>query len=342
MDYTMFLTRGAGFMSGNNYSGLQTADHGVDVIRLADEDNGVEVLIAPSLGNRAYAMNVHGSNILHMPAASIAELRELSGIPFLAPWANRIPGGGFRANGKWYAFNETLGVLRMHPEHVAIHGMITASDRWQVVAVGADAESAWVTSRFEFWRYPDLMANWPFAHEYEMTYRLAKGQLETFVKVRNLSSDTMPVVIGFHPYFTIPGVPRDTCAAHIPARTSVVVDEKLCATGEMRANTLPDPTPLATNTLDDGFTDLIRETDGLATFWLEGGGRRVEVVFGPKWQVGIVYAPRGHEYICFEPMAAITNGVNLAAEGKYGALQTVEPGGEWSESFRVRTTGFSR
>jgi aldose 1-epimerase len=315
-------------------------DHGVDVVRLADAAHDVEVFIAPSLGNRAYAMNVRGANILHMPASNISELRELSGIPFLAPWANRIPGGGFRANGNWYAFNESLGVLRIHNNHVAIHGMLTSSNLWQVIDAGADSSGAWVTSRLEFWRYPALMANWPFAHEYEMKYGLAGGELEISIAVKNLSREPMPVVVGFHPFFTIPGVARAECIAHIPARQAVAVDELLCATGELRPNFLTDPTPLAGLVLDDGFTDLIRETDGQSAFWLEGGGRRIEVAFGPKWQVGIVYAPSGHEFVCFEPMAAITNGINLASEGKYAALQTVDPDGVWRESFHVRGLHF--
>jgi aldose 1-epimerase len=314
----------------------------VDVVRLVDSARGIEVLIAPSLGNRAYAMNVNGLNILHMPARNVSELRELSGIPFLAPWANRIPGGGFHANGKWYAFNESLGVLRMHPEHVAIHGMLTASNLWQVADAGADSTGAWVVSRLEFWRYPPMMANWPFAHHYEMTYMLAGGELEISIAVKNVSSEPMPVVIGFHPYFTIPGVPRSECTAHIPARSAVVVDERLCATGELRVNSLPDPTPLANHLLDDGFTDLNREPGGDAIFWLEGRGRRIEVAFGPKWQVGVVYAPSGHEFICFEPMAAITNGVNLASEGKYADLQALGSGEVWRETFRVRALHFGQ
>jgi aldose 1-epimerase len=172
-----------------------------------------------------------------------------------------------------------------------------------------------------------------------MTYRLANGELETSITIRNLSAEPMPVAIGFHPYFRIPGVPRDTCTARIPARTAVVADSGLCATGEFRPNPLPDPLPLRGRTLDDGFTDLIRDSAGNALFVLEGGGTRIEVEFGPKWPVAVVYCPSGHEFICFEPMAAVTNGINLAAEGKYPGLQTLESGGTWSESFRVRTSG---
>ncbi|HEU5021190.1 MAG TPA: aldose 1-epimerase [Bryobacteraceae bacterium] len=320
------------------YKTERAQDHGVEIVRLTDAAQNVEVRIAPSAGNRAYEMNVNGANILHMPAASIAELREMSGIPFLAPWANRIP-HGFHANGKWFPWNESLGNLRMLQPHIAIHGMLPASNLWQITEATADADAAWVSSRLEFWRYPALMANWPFAHEYEMTYRLANGELETSIALRNLSAEPMPVAIGFHPYFRLPGVPRDNCTARIPARSAVVTDSGLCATGEFRANTLPDPLPLANLKLDDGFTDLIRDASGNAIFVLEGGGARLEVEFGLKWQVAVVYCPSGHEFICFEPMAAVTNGVNLAAEGKYPALQTLEPGDTWRESFRVRAAG---
>jgi hypothetical protein len=41
-----------------------------------------------------------------------------------------------------------------------------------------------------------------------------------------------------------------------------------------------------------------------------------------------------------EPMAAITNGINMAHEGKYPDLQTIPAGRKWSESFWIRATGF--
>ena len=63
------------------------------------------------------------------------------------------------------------------------------------------------------------------------------------------------------------------------------------------------------------------------------------MIYGPKYAVAVVYAPPNQNYICFEPMAAITNGVNLAHEGKYPDLQMVPPGGRWRESFWVRATG---
>ena len=83
------------------------------------------------------------------------------------------------------------------------------------------------------------MAQWPFAHEYEMTYSLADGTLEVRLTVVNLSSEPMPLMVGFHPYYRIPDIPRDDWVAHIPARQRVVADERLIPTGEMRPMDFP-------------------------------------------------------------------------------------------------------
>jgi aldose 1-epimerase len=84
--------------TAQNYTAQRTSDHGVAIIRLTDAANGVDVSIVPSIGNRAYEMNVHGKNILYFPSADVGEFQkrpELSGIPFLAPWANRLNEQGF-------------------------------------------------------------------------------------------------------------------------------------------------------------------------------------------------------------------------------------------------------
>jgi aldose 1-epimerase len=325
-----------------NYTAQKTSDHGVDIVRLTDKSAGVEVSIAPSIGNRAYEMKVHGGNILYLGAEDVGKLKArpgLSGIPFLAPWANRMADGGFWANGKKYTFNSGLGTLRVPASGIVSHGMLSTSPLWEVTEVAADKDSAHVTSRFQFWKYPELMANWPFAHEYEMTYRLSGGTLEVITTVINRSAEAMPLALGYHPFYNLPGVPRDQATAHIPARTAVVTDDKLVATGEMKPMDLPDPTPLGGRTLDNGFTDLIRDAQGRATFWVEGAGKKIEVTYGPKWQVAVVWEPANQNFICFEPMAAITNGVNLAHEGKYPALQMLEPGATWRESFWIKASG---
>ena len=189
------------------------------------------------------------------------------------------------------------------------------------------------------------MAQWPIAHEYEMTYRLADGALEVQTTISNLSADAMPVVIGYHPYFQIPGIPRDEWVANYPARIHVIPGEHNIPTGEMRPLDVPNPLPLRGHTLDDGFTDFERDADGRAHFSIEAGGKKVEALFGSKFNVATIWLPNGpggqpREFICFEPLTTIINGIHLAHEGKWSGLQTLPAGAKWAESFWVRASGW--
>ena len=334
----------AGVCSAQRYRAERTTDHGVSIVRLTDSTSDVEVNVLPSVGNRAYEMKVHGSNILYFASADVADFQSrprLSGIPFLAPWADLLNEPAFWANGKRYAFNMGLGNVR---GNMPIHGLLVNAPYWQVVEVAADDHSAHVTSRLPFWKYPDLMAQWPFAHEYEMTYRLSDGVLEVRTTVSNLSDEPMPLAIGFHPFYQIPGIPRDEWVAHYPARVHVIADEHSIPTGEMRPLDLPNPLPLRDRKLDDGFTDLEREADGLAHFSIEAGGKKVETMFGPEYPVVTIWLPVGQsgqprEFICFEPLTTIISGVNLAHEGKYQGLRSVPARGSWTGSFWIRSSG---
>lgn len=327
-----------------NYTARTSSQQGISVIRLADAAKGVEVSIVPSLGNRVTEMKVHGKNILYSPVTDLAELKSkpaLNGIPFLAPWGNRLDTESFWANDKNYTFNMTLGNVR---GPIPIHGLLANSDLWEVSEAAADRKSAHVTSRLRFWKYPQLMAQWPFAHEYEITYRLADGVLEVQTTVSNLSAEPMPIALAFHPYYRIPDIPRDQWIAKIPARKIVITDNRLVATGEFKEYDLPDPLPLKGHPLDTGFTDLERDPLGHAHFSIEASGMKVETLFGPKYPVAVIYAPPAPEgqtrdFICFEPMTGITDAVNLHHAGKYPELQTVAPGAKWTESFWVRASG---
>jgi aldose 1-epimerase len=330
--------------SAQNYKAEQISDHGVSIVRLNDAANDVEVSIAPSVGNNAYEMKVHGKNILYFPHADAGEFQKrprLGGIPFLAPWADLLNEPAFWANGKKYVFNMTLGNVR---GNMPSHGLLVYSPLWRVTEVAADARSAHVTSRLEFWKHPDLMAQWPFAHEYEVTYSLADGELEVKTTVTNLSAEAMPLVLGYHSFFRIPDIPRDEWVARYPARVHVIAGEHNIPTGEMRPLDLPNPLPLQGRTLDDGFTDLERDADGRAHFSIESGGKTVETLFGPKYTVATIWLPNApdgkpREFICFEPLTTIISGLNLAHEGKYPAVQTVPAGGKWMESFWIRARG---
>jgi aldose 1-epimerase len=326
-----------------DYTARRTAVDDIEVVQLLDNVRHVEVSIAPSVGNMAYEMKVNGQNVLWSPVYSPADLRAQQTfccIPFLAPWANRLSDDFFWANGKKFLINPELGNIRRDNHQKPIHGLLNFSPLWTVAASGADEHAAWVTSRLEFWRYPALMAQFPFAHNIAMTYRLSRGELEVETAIENLSASPLPVAIGYHPYFRLHDAPRDQWKVHIAARDHLVLSRELIPTGERRPVEFADPQPLHATQLDDVFTNLVRNADGRAQFWVEGARQRITVTYGPRYQVAVVYAPAAREFICFEPMAAITDAFNLAHAGVYKELESIPPGGTWKESFWIAATGF--
>lgn len=326
-----------------NYSAERIEVDGIPVVRLADTTRQTEVSIVPSIGNMAYEMKVRGKNILWLPAEALSGLKakpSLAGVPFLAPFANRLDQDAFYANGKKYELNPELGNIRRDGNKKPIHGFLAFSPLWEVVDAGADDKSAWSVSRLEYWKHPDLMAQFPFAHTLEMIYRLQDGVLECKTVIRNQSSAPMPVGVGYHPYFRLHDSPRDEWQVHLAAKDHVVLSELLIPTGERKPIPFKDPVTLKGTQLDDVFTNLVRGPNGISEFWVQGKQERITVEYGPKYPVAVVYAPAGREFICFEPMAAVTNAFNLAQAGKYQELQSVAPGAEWSESFWIKPSGF--
>jgi len=322
-----------------NYSAQKLAVDGIEIIRLSDAAHRIEVSICPSVGNIAYDLRVNGKPVLMSPSGGLAEWKAKpaqAGIPFLGPWANRMDPDSFWANGKRYLLNPDAGVLRRDANGLAIHGLLLFASAWQVIKLNAGDDAAEMVSLVEFWRHPEWMSQFPFAHTIEMTYRLSNGTLEVRTTIHNESRDPMPLLIGFHPWYQIPNVPRDDWKVHVPVREHYTLSSKLVPTGEKKPSDLPDPVPLAGRQLDDVFGGV----NSADEFWVEGRGQRVSVRFGPKFPIAVVYAPQDRNVVCFEPMTGITNAFNLAHAGLYKDLQSIAPGGTWTESFWIRPSGF--
>ena len=332
-----------------------------EIVRLTDRTTETIVSIMPSVGNIAFEMQVKGHNVLRFPHETLADFKarpNATGVPFMGPWANRLDEQAFYANGKRYAFDMSLGNVR---GAIPIHGFLTTTDQWQVTRLRSTGEAAWVTSRLDFARQPSWMKQWPFAHTIEMTYRLADGQLEVQTAITNTSAEPMPVAVGFHPYFQLTDTPRDEWTIAIGARTRWKLDANKVPTGE----TVPieelfanrSAASLRDYNLDDVFGDLVRDSDGYATMSVWGRKQRLDVIVDSGYRSVVVWAPspsgvgRGGQgdspaaernFICFEPMAGISNALNMAQRGTYRELQTILPGATWLARFWIRPTGFAR
>lgn len=341
MRLAIFVLSSFTMFAATKYSAVRVITDRIEEVVLRDEARQQEVRIVPSLGNNSHSYKIKGEEIFWSPYKTLAEMKAKPanlGNPFLAPWANRIDGLVYFANGQKYHLNPELGNVRLDGAKQPIHGLLMYAP-WKVVRVEANDQSAWVTSRLEFWREPAWMAQFPFAHNLEMTYRLSNGELEVVTTVENLASQPMPLSLGYHPYFQVNDLPRDQWQVHLPVKSKVLLSPTLTPTGEKQATSFGSPLGLAGVALDDVYTDLSADAQGRAEFWVMGKQQKVSVVYGAKYPVAVVYAPPGRGFICFEPMTGVTNAFNLGEQGKF-PLQSVPAGGSWRESFWIRPSGF--
>jgi aldose 1-epimerase len=272
------------------YSIKQTGD----IVQLRDARTETTVSVMTSLSN-AYEMVVKGQNLIRMTFASVDEFRArpgLNGIPLLAPFANRLDEQAFYANGTKYNFDMELGNVR---GAIPIHGFVSSAKDWKLVEAKADGSAAWVTSKLEFYRNPQWMKQFPFAHTLQMTYRLQDGVLEVRTRIDNLSVEPMPVAIGFHPYFQLTDSTREDWTLSVGAKTQWLLAQNKIPTGETEPieKFFPDPhaVPLKDFDLDHVFGDLERDAQGRAVMSVKGKAQQLDVVVGPNYRSIVLYSP---------------------------------------------------
>ena len=207
---------------------------GFRTIRLADQEADLCVSVAPEIGNNAFEMLHRGHDFLWRPEASLSSLREkklLFGIPFLAPWANRLDQDRYWVNRTPYLINRELGNIREDPRNQPIHGLLIF-EPWEVESASADAAGARLVCRYDFTARPKFMAQFPFAHQLKMTHTVRDGRLHVSVRITSQSDEPIAVAVGFHPYFTLPNTNRDDWAIEVPALTHLALNNDKIPTGE--------------------------------------------------------------------------------------------------------------
>ncbi len=256
--------------------------------------------------------------------ARYAQAGSTMGIPLLHPWANRLAGFGYAAAGRAVTLDAGSGVLHLDDNRLPIHGLLLGRSQFEITREQATAAHARLETSLRFSPDPVLLAAFPFPHELSLSLILGDDALVIETTLAPTGDVAVPVAFGFHPYFTLPGVPRAQWWVEMPVRERLVLDGRMLPTGSRQPVTLA-PGPLADRAYDDAFLAPDR-------FVLAGGGRRLEVVFLRGYPFAQVFTPPGASFICFEPMTAPGNA--LARGGP--DLRLVEPGTRFDAAFAVR------
>ena len=281
----------------------------------------LEATFLPELNMLGVSLRLGGEEFLALPGGVAAYRgQHTTGLPFLAPWANRLSMREYRSR----RTRVDLRGLDLHVDGsgLPIHGTMSARDAWDVVELSARGSRAKLRGAYEY-RSDAQLAGFPFPHRLETRVEVDGRSLAITTRLTPASRRAVPVSFGFHPYFRLPRGRRAHWQLRLPGRVHLELDERGIPTGSRR-RAPAERRPIGARTFDDLF-----ELERGRTLSLEGAGRRLGVHFGAGYTHTQVYAPPGTAYVCLEPMTAPTNALVS------GSCPVVAPGETFVAHFLV-------
>ena len=247
------------------------------------------------------------------------------GLPLLHPWANRLRDWRYAAAGRAVEIDRERAVVRADEHGLPIHGALAAAEDWDVTDAGADDAAAWLTAELDYGRRHDRLAVFPFPHRLELALRLEGDALTVSTGVEPAVAGAVPLAFGWHPWLSLPGVPRAEWELSQPERTVVALDERKLPAGGRHA------APAERAPLGDRALDVHAHVAEDARYVLSGGGRAIAVEWAGGYRFAQVFAPVELDAACLEPMMAPIAALSTGEE-----LPLAYPGAPVRATFRVR------
>jgi galactose mutarotase-like enzyme len=291
---------------------------------LASPD-GLAVTFVPGAGMVACSLTHHGNELLAQRGGlgEYVEQGKTFGLPLLYPWANRIDGLDYEVDGTRVQIDPERSPVRLDPNGLPNHGLLAGSPLWRVTG-SHDGDAAGLDAELEFGPAP-LLAAFPWPHVLSVEARLQDRTLTIVTHVRG--AEPLPISFGWHPYLTLPGVPRADWEVSLGVRTRAKLDGRGIPTGET------EPAPFTEGVLGErSFDDFFGEIAERPEFSVADGAGRIVVRFEAGYRCAQVYGPADKDLICFEPMTAPVNalqtGDRLTVAADYEARFSIEVEGE--------------
>jgi aldose 1-epimerase len=290
-------------------------------------EHGDQEAVVTGVGAGLRTYSVAGRDVVN--GYGVDELATAGRGQVLIPWPNRLQDGRYEFEGREYQLplNE--------PEHAnAIHGLV----RWSAWSVAArDADRVVLTHRLQ------AQPGYPFTVDLSIEYALSAHGLSVQTTATNVGDDPCPYGCGAHPYLSVGTETVDVTVLHAPAGTMLQADGRGIPTGATPvAGTdydFREPRAIGAMKLDHGFTDLVRDQDGLArveltnpetgvavALWVDESYRYLMVFTGDLPEVE-------RRALAVEPMTCAPNAFR-SGEG----LLVLEPGGSVTSTWGIRPT----
>ncbi|QJD86689.1 aldose epimerase family protein [Cohnella herbarum] len=271
-------------MSANANYQINPITDGFPLYELKETSTNSSFTICPERGGIVISCRLHGEELFYLDRDTFlnpqANIR--GGNPVLFPITGQLVNGEYEWNGQTYKMRN--------------HGVARTS-AWEVVDTSTE-DSASITLALH--SNAETLAAYPFEFELRFTYRLKDGVLSIDQQYRNLSSQDMPMVAGFHPYFA--------------------TESKNLTYGTDATRMLDDNDKLEKPF--DGYLQLEGMVESAAlldaskpeiTFPI-AQGRTVRLAYSEQFRYVVLWSVEGKSFVCVEPWTALNEALNKKKE----------------------------
>jgi len=292
---------------------------GVAAVTLASGE--LEATFVPELNMLGTSLRLEGEEYLALPGGVDAyRRRHATGLPLLAPWANRLSERSYRSAGVSADLRDAD--LSTDPNGLPIHGTMWG-ETWQIESFSARGRAARLRATFDYSR-ADLLTAFPFPHRVVAEIDIDGRSLSVSTSITPIEDRAVPVSFGFHPYLRLPRGRRSSWRLLLPEREHLELDDRSIPTGR-RVREASERESIGARTFDDLYA--LRDVRELG---IEGGGRRLSIRFDDGYPYAQVFAPPDASFVCLEPMTASTDALVR------GDCVSVEPGETFTARFSIR------
>ncbi len=319
----------------------QAGERSGDVYELIASDESVRAEVWPQWGFNCLRWQLRQqdgrwADILYSaPDWETNPVPTRSGHPILFPFPGRLALGTFTHDGVEF----TLPANDSTKQH-AIHGF-TPRNPWRVSHWHGEEESAFVTGEFQLSQdLPRSLSQWPGDFTFNVTYRLFRDRLRVEAVVQNPGPGRLPMGLGYHAYFRLPGVNDADVGGHVLQANVAELWEAQNSLPTGRRGEVPPELdfrhakPIGATELDHVLTGVCGKPTrsgmiDIATLSHPTAAGRVRFLVDPVFRELVLFTPPHRQAIAIEPYTCSANAANLAARGIDSGWLEIEAGATW-------------
>jgi len=272
---------------------------------LSDEKATSQIEVLLKRGGIITKWRIDGKDVFYMDEERFKnpEMSIRGGNPILFPICGNLPEDTYTLNGKQYKLKQH-GFGRNLPWEVG--EQLTTDNASLKLVLNSNEETK---------------AVYPFDFQVNFIYQLHGNTITIIQEVKNLSSETMPFSVGFHPYFVAPD--KSKLEFEIPSQEFQEKGNPEIYPFNGNFDFSRDEIDVAFTKLNGKFTSVTDKARNL----------KMTLEYDDIYSTLVFWTLKGKDFYCLEPWSGPRNAINTGEN-----LTVLEPGATKSSTIRLTAT----